>query len=96
MGACDDDTDGTGIGGWAGLNGHVAIECRPPVFIDGGVGNIVQPHVQHPPVTTASAGKPLAVYGTFRLNFHHFDWFKLDLRGHTQPRGAAFSCLRLK
>ena len=35
-------------------------------------------------------------YGTFRLNFHRFDWFELDLRGHTQPWGAAFSCLRLK
>lgn len=34
MGAVDDDTDGTNLGGWAGLNGHVAIECRPPVFID--------------------------------------------------------------
>ena len=65
MGAQDDDTDGTGIGGWAGLNGHVAIECRPPVFIDGGVGSIVQPHVQHPPVTTASAGKPLDVSVSF-------------------------------
>ena len=35
-------------------------------------------------------------YDTFRLNFHRFDWFELDLRGHTQPWGAAFSCLRLK
>ena len=24
-------------------------------------------------------------YGTFRLNFHHFDRFELDPRGHTQP-----------
>ena len=24
-------------------------------------------------------------YGTFRLNFHRFDCFELDLRGHTQP-----------
>ena len=35
-------------------------------------------------------------YGTFRLNFHRFDRFELDLRGHTQVWGAAFSCLRLK
>ena len=35
-------------------------------------------------------------YGTFRLNFHRFDRFELDLRGFTQPWGAAFSCLRLK
>ena len=35
-------------------------------------------------------------YGTFRLNFHRFDRFELYLRGHTQPQGAAFSCLRLK
>ena len=27
----------------------------------------------------------LAVYGTFRLNFHRFDQFELDLLGHTQP-----------
>ena len=25
------------------------------------------------------------MYGTFRLNFHRFDRFKLDPRGHTQP-----------
>ena len=24
-------------------------------------------------------------YGTFRPNFHRFDRFELDLRGHTQP-----------
>ena len=36
------------------------------------------------------------MYVTFRLNFHHFDRFELDLRGHTHVRGAAFSCLRLK
>ena len=24
-------------------------------------------------------------YGTFRLNFHRFDRFELDLRWHTQP-----------
>ena len=35
-------------------------------------------------------------YGTFRLNFHHFDRFELDLRGHIHVRGAAFSFLRLK
>lgn len=65
IGAADDDTDGTGLGGWAGLNGHVSIECRPPIFIDGGIGNIIPPHVQHPPVTTASAGKPLEVTVSF-------------------------------
>ena len=36
------------------------------------------------------------VYDTFRLNFHHFDRFQLDLRGHVHVRGAGFSCLRLK
>ena len=35
-------------------------------------------------------------YGTFRLNFHRFDRFELDLRGHTRARGAAVSWLRLK
>ena len=33
---------------------------------------------------------------TFRLNFHRFFRIALDLRGHTNVRGAAFSCLRLK
>ena len=28
---------------------------------------------------------PSEMYVTFRLNFHRFDRFKLDLRGHTQP-----------
>ena len=36
------------------------------------------------------------MYGTFRLNFHRFDRFELDLRGRIHVRGAAFSCLRLK
>ena len=36
------------------------------------------------------------LYVTFRLNFHHFDRFELDLRGHTHVRGAASSCLRFK
>ena len=35
-------------------------------------------------------------YVTFRLNFHHFHQFELDLRGHIHVRGAAFSCLRSK
>jgi beta-galactosidase/beta-glucuronidase len=61
MGAMDDDTDGEGLNGWVGLNGHVVIECRPPVYIDGGVGGIVPPQVTHPPVTVASAGKPLQI-----------------------------------
>ena len=39
---------------------------------------------------------PPRVYGTFRLDFHHFDHFKLDLHGYMHVRGAAFSCLRLK
>ena len=30
------------------------------------------------------AGEPV-LYGTFRLNFHRFHRFELDLRGHTQP-----------
>ena len=38
----------------------------------------------------------MVVYVTFRLNFHHFDRFELDLRGHIHVRGAALSCLRLK
>ena len=35
-------------------------------------------------------------YVTFHPNFHHFDRFERDLRGHTQVRGATFSCPRLK
>ena len=37
-----------------------------------------------------------SAYVTFRLSFHQFDHFELDLRGHVHVRGAAFSCLRLK
>ena len=37
-----------------------------------------------------------ARYVTFRLNFHHFYRFELDLRGHIHVWGAAFSCLRSK
>jgi len=47
MGAMDDDTDGTNLGGWAGLNGFVNIECRPPTYIDGGVANVIPPLVTH-------------------------------------------------
>ena len=41
-------------------------------------------------------GEPEVRYVTFRLNFHHFHRFELDLRGYIHVRGAAFSCLRLK
>ena len=37
-----------------------------------------------------------SVYVTFRPNFHHFDRFELDPRGHIHVRGAASSCLRLR
>ena len=30
-------------------------------------------------------GVAIVRYGTFRLNFHRFDRFELDLRGRTQP-----------
>ena len=36
------------------------------------------------------------LYVTFRLDFHHFDHFELDLRGHIHVRGAAFFWLRLE
>ena len=36
-----------------------------------------------------------AGYDSFRLNFHHFHRFELDLRGHVHVRGAALSWLRL-
>ena len=46
---------------------------------------------------SSTSAKPVILgYGTFRLNFHHFDHFDLDLRGHNQVRGAAFSCPRLE
>jgi beta-galactosidase len=61
MGCMDDDIDPQGPGPWAGLNGHVSVECRPVIYIDGGVGNIMPPHVTHPPVTTYNAGKPLTL-----------------------------------
>ena len=38
-------------------------------------------------LTMAGTVKELVglLYGSFRLNFHRFDLFELDLRGHTQP-----------
>ena len=47
-------------------------------------------------VFVADSGNHRIRYGTFRLNFHRFDRFELDLRGHTQVWGAALSCLHLK
>ena len=44
----------------------------------------------------AIAKSGFAMYITFRPNFHHFDRFELDFRGHIHVWGAAFSCLRLK
>ena len=35
-------------------------------------------------------------YVTFRLNFHHFDRFELDLHGHIHMQGATCSWFRLK
>ena len=29
--------------------------------------------------------RSVGLYGTFRLTFHRFDRFELDLRGHTPP-----------
>ena len=36
------------------------------------------------------------VYVPLRLDFLHLDQFELDLRGQTQPRGAAVSIPRFK
>ena len=36
------------------------------------------------------------MYGTFQLNFRHFNRIGLGLRGHAHVQGADFSCLRLK
>ena len=52
-----------------------------------GAGQVLRARAQH---------QPAVGYGTFRLNFHRFDRFELDLRGHTRARGATLSCLRLK
>lgn len=68
MGCMDDDIDPQGPGPWAGLNGHVTIDCRPAIYIDGGVGNIMPPHVTHPPVTTENSGKPLTVSVAFLIS----------------------------
>ena len=68
MGTADDDTDGTGLGGWAGLNGHVSVTCRPKVHIEQGIANVVPPHITHPEVTTASAGSPLAISVDFAIS----------------------------
>ena len=33
------------------------------------------------------------MYGTFQLNFHHFNRIELGLRGYTHVRDADLSCL---
>ena len=64
--------------------GFVAHKASTPSDLDGSVNRI------------AISEDGQLVYVTFRLNFHHFDRFELDLCGHTQVWGAALSCLRLK
>ena len=84
-------------------------EKQPPVTVTSGVLSLtMKPDTlctattllnsgnkgQHP--KPPPSGRFPTKYGTFRLNFHHFDRFELDLRGHIHVRGAAFFCLRLK
>ena len=38
--------------------------------------------------TSNANGSKACAYGPFRPDFHHFDRFELDLRGHTYRRGA--------
>ena len=58
---------------------------------------VAAPCVSSPDINITVAGSlQQPWYGTFQLNFHRFDRFELDLRGHTQPYGAALSALRLK
>ena len=62
-----------------------------------GVGNLaLAGGCAYAPDTSADGKLIEGRYGNFRLNFHSFDRFELDLRGHTQPEGAALSCVRLK
>ena len=53
--------------------------CCPAPFIMG-VHNSLIPILKSMPIE-----EHVFVYGTFRLNFHRFDRFELDLRGHAQP-----------
>ena len=43
--------------------------------------------LQEIPASVVCSDESIAVsmYGTFRLNFHRFDRFELDLRGYTPP-----------
>ena len=64
------------------------------LYVPGGVFHFVAGGVEIE--GGAGSGVDVQWYVTFRLNFHRFDLFELDLRGHTQVWGAVFSCLRLK
>ena len=91
----------TGVGEWWQVDlgrrrsiGNVTIVGRTRQTNQGDNLQVLLKDCDH--CETTACGGDDARYGTFRLNFHRFDRFELDLRGHTQPSGAALSCLRLK
>ena len=69
------------------------------VFVPHGEFNLARPLDLHGCASMLGAGTQSTVlqplmYGTFRADFHRFDRFELDLRGHVHVQGAALSCLR--
>ena len=81
------------IGGWLGLG----IRCCGQ-FGAAGTATRCGRAGRTPRGATPSASAPGTPTGyvTFRADFHHFDRFELDLRGHIHVWSAAFSCVRLK
>ena len=82
-----------GFGQAAASVGYAHVVLKPLVPMRTGGLDSVNAHMAVPAGVLRSGWER---HGTFRLNFHRFDRFELDLRGRIHVRGAAFSRLRLK
>lgn len=91
----DLETDGTGLGGWGGIGGHVRLEARGP-------GWIVAPHVQHelasPGLGSAVVNVSIEVGGHeasgtgFKLRVSYRDPANQPVAGHGGPAVITADC----
>ena len=71
-------------------NAIYAVELTPPAAVAAAAARKANAEASAGTATGAPAAGVIGCvsidgYGTFRLNFHRFDRFELDLRGRTQP-----------